>query len=102
MANKLDDLQLQIESLQKERDALLAKEKASAIEDINSKIKSFGIRARDLDFGESFKAAPIGNKTKVAMKYRSGQHTWSGRGRKPKWVEDHLANGGELDDMLIK
>ena len=26
---------------------------------------------------------------------------WSGRGRKPKWVEDKLASGKALDDMLI-
>jgi H-NS histone family len=26
---------------------------------------------------------------------------WSGRGRKPKWVEETLASGKKLDDMLI-
>jgi H-NS histone family len=26
---------------------------------------------------------------------------WSGRGRKPKWVEEILASGRSLDDMLI-
>jgi len=28
--------------------------------------------------------------------------TWSGRGRKPKWVQKHLDDGGSLDDLLIK
>jgi uncharacterized protein YoxC len=41
MANKLDDLQQQIEALQKQRDDLLAKERSVAIEDINAKIKTF-------------------------------------------------------------
>jgi DNA-binding protein H-NS len=27
---------------------------------------------------------------------------WSGRGRKPKWVEDKLASGKSLDDLLIR
>jgi len=28
--------------------------------------------------------------------------TWSGRGRKPKWVEDHLVAGKALDDLKIR
>lgn len=27
--------------------------------------------------------------------------TWSGRGRKPKWVESHLSSGKSLDDLKI-
>lgn len=27
------------------------------------------------------------------------EQTWSGAGRRPKWVEDHLAGGGELKDL---
>lgn len=101
MANKLDELQKQIESLQKEREELLSKEKSSAIEDINAKIKTFNIRVQDLNFGEPVRAALTG-KAKVAMKYQSGANVWSGRGRKPKWVESHLAKGGKLEDILIK
>jgi DNA-binding protein H-NS len=40
----------------------------------------------------------------VSMKYRNpDKHTdvWSGRGRKPKWVEDKLAQGRKLEDLLI-
>lgn len=28
--------------------------------------------------------------------------TWTGRGRKPKWVEEHLSAGGELDALAIQ
>lgn len=101
MANKLDELQQQIDALQKQRQDLLAKEKSAAIEDINTKIKTFGIRSRDLDFGYDSKPASSG-KSKVTMKYRSGTNAWSGRGRKPRWVEEHLKKGGKLEDMLIK
>jgi len=41
---------------------------------------------------------------KVAPKYRdpdSGK-TWTGRGRKPKWVEAWLAAGNDLEDTRIK
>ena len=27
--------------------------------------------------------------------------TWTGRGRQPKWAEDHIAGGGKLDDLKI-
>ena len=40
----------------------------------------------------------------VAAKYRNPDNhseTWSGRGRKPKWVEDKVAGGKSLDDLLI-
>lgn len=36
-------------------------------------------------------------------KYRSkdGEKTWSGKGRKPGWAVEYLAQGGNLDDLLI-
>lgn len=101
MANKLDDLQKQIETLQKEREELLSKERSTAIEEINAKIRLLNIRAKDLNFGEPVKVTATG-RAKVAMKYQSGANAWSGRGRKPKWVESHLAKGGKLEDILIR
>ena len=41
----------------------------------------------------------------AAPKYRHPENpslTWTGRGRTPKWVVDHEAQGGSRDDMLIK
>ncbi len=38
-------------------------------------------------------------------KYRSSidpSLTWTGKGRKPGWVQTFLENGGNLDDWLIK
>lgn len=40
----------------------------------------------------------------VAPKYANPDDptmTWTGRGRKPKWVVEHLAQGRQLDDLLI-
>ncbi len=45
-----------------------------------------------------------GKGSKVAPKYRdpkNAANTWSGRGRKPKWVEAHLAAGGSLESLAI-
>jgi DNA-binding protein H-NS len=40
----------------------------------------------------------------VLPKFQNPDHPseqWSGRGRKPKWVEEILASGKKLDDLLI-
>lgn len=100
VATKLEDLQKQIEELKKQHDSLLSTERAAAIKEIIEKIKLFGLTARDLNLGAEPKAK--GNHSKVAVKYKSGEHSWTGRGKQPKWVAEHIANGGTLDDLLIK
>lgn len=64
--------------------------------------KSKGFDMADL-FGDAPKA--IKEKKTVAPKYRNpadATQTWTGRGRKPKWVVEGLATGGSLDDFLIR
>lgn len=41
---------------------------------------------------------------KLPPKYQNedGSKTWSGKGRKPRWVVEHLDNDGDLDDLLIE
>lgn len=43
-------------------------------------------------------------KTPVAVKYRHPENsalTWTGRGRKPGWVEEYLGKGGSLEELLV-
>jgi len=43
--------------------------------------------------------------SKVKPKYvnpNDAEQTWTGRGRRPKWVEAELDGGKELDDLLIE
>ena len=101
MADKLTELQQKIEALQKERDDLMATERFEAIENINMMIRTYGIRSRDLNFGEVSKPVFSG-KSKKIVKYKLGHQTWSGLGRKPKWVEDHVTTGGKLEELLAK
>lgn len=101
MANKLAELQQQIEALQQQRDELMAQERAAAIANINTMIATYGIRIRDLSFNE-FSKTMTANKPKIAIKYKLGSNAWSGRGRKPKWVEDVLSKGGKLEEILAK
>ncbi|MBV1775734.1 H-NS histone family protein [Burkholderiaceae bacterium DAT-1] len=40
----------------------------------------------------------------VAAQFRNPanpEQTWTGRGRKPQWVADHLENGGSIDTLRI-
>jgi DNA-binding protein H-NS len=38
----------------------------------------------------------------VEPKYRFGNETWSGRGKRPRWLADKLEQGATLEDFLIK
>ena len=45
-----------------------------------------------------------GKRTKVKAKYANpadASQTWSGRGRKPRWVVAHLDGGGAVEDLAI-
>ncbi|MGH1368329.1 MAG: H-NS family nucleoid-associated regulatory protein [Maritimibacter sp.] len=95
------DIEKQLEKLaaQEKRDALAAAEKAA---------KALGYSLADLTGDTPLKAQKPTKKdgrSQVAPKYRnpdgSGE-TWTGRGRKPKWVEAHLAAGKTLESILIK
>ncbi len=47
---------------------------------------------------------PVSARKPVAPKYANPEdsdQTWSGRGRKPKWVVDALAKGKSLEDLAI-
>lgn len=49
-------------------------------------------------------AGKVKAKKPVAPKYRNpddSSMTWSGRGRKPLWIEKAIADGKALDDLLI-
>jgi|SRR5689334_11774064 DNA-binding protein H-NS len=57
------------------------------------------------DVRQSRRHAQEGDRRRgVSAKYRNPDNTtqtWAGRGRKPKWVEEKLATGSSLDDLLI-
>jgi DNA-binding protein H-NS len=43
-------------------------------------------------------------KATVAIKFRSPSDlglAWTGRGRQPKWVQEHIANGGKIEDLAV-
>lgn len=49
----------------------------------------------------------VSNPTRAKRGVKRYQHpdnpsiTWSGRGRRPSWVVNHIAAGGEIDELLV-
>ena len=91
----LEKLKTQVEKALKSVDA---RRRAEAKKAAETAAKEFGFNLDELIGAGGPKA------TKGAPKYAHPQdasQTWTGRGRKPKWVVDWLASGKALDDLAI-
>jgi DNA-binding protein H-NS len=61
-----------------------------------------------LELPEEFGGAARGRssskpaKGAVAVKYRDGENTWTGRGRTPRWLTAHEAAGRSKDEFLVR
>lgn len=91
-----------LKKLQKEVDQAITtyedRRKSEAIMAAEAAVKEFGFKLTDLVSVEK------GGKKPIAAKYKNPENpleTWTGRGRKPKWVSDALASGKKLEDLAI-
>lgn len=78
----------------------IAAEHGVALSDVLAEAKPEGTKAKRAPR----KASPAKGK-RVAVKYRNpadATQGWTGRGRKPRWVEAWLADGKSLDALLVK
>lgn len=98
--DELEKIQQQIQELQKKANEIQQQKKSAVIEEVKAKIKAYGLTAKDLGFGAVEKHEDKRSQP-VAIKYRDGDNTWTGRGRKPKWLEEKLASGSKLEDFLV-
>ncbi len=96
---QLRELQQQIPAELKRREA---QDKINILNEVRAFAKARGYAIEDL-LGKEAKVKPAAA-NKVKVKYRHPENAeleWTGRGRKPKWVESWLANGGSLDNLLV-
>lgn len=102
MKLQLEEYSLEdLKSLKKEVDEAIssfqARALANAREELEKTAKSLGFKLEDIIEVRKPRA-------KVAPKYRNPkepEQTWTGRGRKPKWVERALDGGQTLKDLQI-
>lgn len=61
-------------------------------------------RDRGYNLGELAALATVKKRKPATAKYANpanSDETWSGRGRRPRWIEEALASGRSLDDLAI-
>lgn len=91
--------------------------KKSALNEILEKMKALGIDKSEIAESLGLTVAEpkkrkaraekgaVEKKAKGAPKYRSSVEpslTWTGKGRKPAWIQTYLDSGGDLDAWLIR
>lgn len=116
MAKTFLQIQKQIDALTREAQDLRKKEIADVVARIKQAISVYGLTAQDLGLvptrGRPPKAAtqaapqaasPAAKKTrKVKVKYRdNASNTWTGRGSRPRWLREAVANGKSIESFLI-
>lgn len=117
MARTLAQIQSQIDKLQKEAQALRAKEISGVVARIKEAIAHYGLTPQEL-FGESAGQKTRGKAAKSSTrgagksaakkpasppKYRDeAGHTWTGHGKRPNWFKAALAAGKTAADLEIK
>ncbi|NLD55071.1 MAG: H-NS histone family protein [Burkholderiaceae bacterium] len=102
------DIIKQIDQLTKEAEKARQSEVAAVVADIRAKMAEYGITLNDIA-GKAGGSGRKGRKratgaraSKSPPKYRGSKgELWSGRGRRPNWVQEELAKGKTLEDLRI-
>lgn len=103
-------MNMDLESLSKEELETLKKDVDKALKSVDARRKAEAKRAADLaakEYGFSLDDLVGGTPSKGVKgvpKYANPadpSQTWTGRGRKPGWVNDALKSGKSLDDLAL-
>lgn len=95
--DELESLQKKIAELQEKAQIIQNQRRNAALHQAKELVHSFGLTAKELGIHVESHSAPV----KGEAKYKFGAFVWTGKGRKPQWVVDHLATGESLDDLKI-
>lgn len=105
MSVNLEGLSLpELIQLQKELDTLIKDTQKTERVSLRKQMEELAQQS-GFTFDEVISGPKVTKKSKVKPKYENPQdteQTWTGRGRKPKWVESELKNGKSLEQLLIK
>lgn len=96
------EIDAQIKVLQEQKASMVAEGKKQAIIEIKAKMAEYVITADDLQgTGVASKKAKAEKAPSVIKYKKSNTETWVGRGPKPKWVKDHEAAGGNIEQYRV-
>lgn len=102
-------IQKEIARLQKQAQALKAKQRTPVIASIIRSMREYDITPEEITTAYNKKAAGRNRasgavKRTVPPKYRHPKTgaTWTGRGRAPRWISEAEAKGKSRDQFLIK
>ena len=102
------DLKAQAEALMMQAEEMRLQETAAAIADIKAKMELYGLTIRDLGGSSDERKSPVKRKKRadsgspVPAKYKdSNGNAWSGRGIKPKWLQEALSRGNKIEDFAV-
>lgn len=94
----LEELRIEREKLDKQIAAIEVEEKRKVLAEVRELVKRAGLTAEDI-FGHAKKGKAAGSSP---AKYRHPDNaslTWTGTGRKPKWLTEALASGKTLESL---
>jgi DNA-binding protein H-NS len=117
LAKTLAQLNEQIQKLQREAEALRAKEVDGVIARMKEAIAHYGLTPEDLGFTKRATIARVARgkvaekkgrrqgvkKAAAGIRYRDDSgNTWVGRGKRPDWFKAALAAGKTAEDLAVK
>lgn len=71
-----------------------------AQKELKSVAERYGFTLNELVSGQGTK--PVRSKADVRFRHpKDSNKTWSGRGRKPVWVKEWEASGGDLEELRV-
>lgn len=97
----IDQLEALVPAAEARIKEIREQERLRALAKLDEVATSLGLSKADLarHYGKSRKKT-----SRAAPKYRNPANlseTWTGNGRRPAWVEEHLRQGGSLEAVLI-
>ena len=91
----------ELDRLKHSIDSTIVNKRQSELIELRQRIDDL-IDSSEFTLQEVLEAKPM--RKPVQPKYRNPDdpdQTWTGRGRRPRWVEDCISNGKDLDDLTI-
>lgn len=102
MSESLNELLAKKAELDSKIEQLRKSARSEAIAQVKQIMADNGLTVEDITSGKA-RAVSSAKGGKIAPKYRNSEtgETWTGRGLKPKWIENAIASGKKLEDFLI-